>query len=119
MAVKPSDIKIRNEDYYQNREEKKADRYYSTVGKVQRLNDKNYVSHMQEIEDELDLFYSRYGTIQESPVIEGVGAGVVSTETSKKLVVTRQDAMKKQGDKTRLSRLKGCRCSILIKIFTR
>jgi len=102
MAVKPSEVKQRNQEYYDKREEKKATRYYKTDSKEIRRKDGYYKTANNEMEKEVNAFYAKYGKVQEAPKIDDLG---VATETETALVVDYNTATKKAGSRSKQTRL--------------
>jgi len=113
MAVKPSEVKQRNQEYYDKREEKKATRYYKTDSKEIRRKDGYYKTANNEIEKEVNAFYAKYGKVKEAPKIDDLG---VATETETALVVDYNTATKKSGSRSNKTRLQVLLASLGITI---
>ncbi len=95
-------IKTRNRKYYEDREKKKASRWFKSEEAVVRTKNKLYDKHASKINKIINKFYDDYGEYIETPIVQQVGTGVVAKETKKQLAVTMAEAQKKRGKITRL-----------------
>jgi SPP1 gp7 family putative phage head morphogenesis protein len=104
--AKVSDLKIRGDDYWEKRFENQTKRMYNLGDKAIPEINKLYGRTASGINDRVNAFYAKYGTIQNSPTFKTLadGSQVVSGSSSK-LVVPKSVANKTIKGGTRLTKL--------------
>jgi len=112
-----AEIKNRNQEYWNKRFEEISERNAKIGDMSEKDLVKLYRDTFNEMDNEVQSFYSKYGRIQSSPTFKVLPDGTkVMTGTSSKLVVPVNEANKALSKGTRLSKLQQQLSAILFKM---
>lgn len=113
--AKVSQLKTRNQEYWDGRAEWIARRGFAKGDAMEREMAKLFRSAYNDLDAEIQQFYTKYGVITESPIFKTLADGTkVPTGTAQKLVVPANVANKKLTRLTRLEKLEASMRQVLL-----